>query len=125
LEDHCSSTSSTAGHSRPLLSASSWREQSPAMLPDISLTSFVRPSMRSASALCVYTAASGSVPVSVHDGGSPGLQIQLDGGQRERPDCFVQAFSKVFSTFIRDLYVISSFYGVLCKILYCHRLMLM
>jgi hypothetical protein len=77
--------------------------------------------MRSSSALCVYTAASGSVPVSVHGGGSPGLQLQFDGGKREGLDCFVQSFSEVFSAFIRDLYSFSSSNGVLCKILYCHR----
>jgi hypothetical protein len=95
------------------------------MLPGISLTSSVRPSMRPTSTLYVYTAASGVVPVSVHDGGSLGLQLQLDGGKREGLDCFVQFFSEVFSAFIRDPYVIFSFIGVLCKILYCHRLILM
>jgi hypothetical protein len=58
------------------------------MLSGISLTSSVRPSMRSASALRIYTVASGSIPASVHDGDSPGLQFQLDGGQREGPICY-------------------------------------
>jgi hypothetical protein len=38
----------------------------------------VRPFLRSATALCVYTAASGRVPASVHDGDNSGLW--LDGG---------------------------------------------
>jgi hypothetical protein len=38
----------------------------------------VRPFLRSATALCVYTAVSGRVPASVHDGDNSGLW--LDGG---------------------------------------------
>jgi hypothetical protein len=73
LEEFCSNAFSTAGKSRPSLSAFSWHEQSSAMLSGNSLTSKVRPSMRSASALCIYMAATGSVPAPMHNGGSPGL----------------------------------------------------
>jgi hypothetical protein len=92
------------------------------MLSGNSLTSKVRPSMRSASALCVYTTASGSVPAPMHDGGSPGLQLRLDGGKREGLVCFVVSFREVVSAFIRDPSVVFLFHGVLYKILYCHRL---
>jgi hypothetical protein len=92
------------------------------MLSGNSLTSKVRPSMRSASTLCVYTAASGSVPAPVHDGGSLGLQVRLDGCKRERLNCFIVSFREVFSADIRDPSVVLSSHGILCKILYCHRL---
>jgi hypothetical protein len=95
LEDFCSSTFSTAGKSRPSLSDISWHVKSPALLSGNSLTSKVRPSMRSATALCVYTAASGVVPATVHDGGSPGLWLQVDGGKREGLDCFGLSFREV------------------------------
>jgi hypothetical protein len=92
-------------------------------MPDICLTSKVRPTMRSASALCVYTATSGSIPASVHDGGSPGLW--LDGGKRDELVCFVVSFSEVYSAFIRDRCVFLPSVGVLCKIMYYDRLLLM
>jgi hypothetical protein len=87
------------------------------MLPGISLTSSRRPSRRSATALYVYTAASGFVPASVLDGGGLGLQLWLDGGKREGLVCLVLSFSKVFSAFIGDPFVFCFSYGVLCKIM--------
>jgi hypothetical protein len=118
LEDFCSSTFSTASKSRPSLSAISWHVQSPATLSGISLTSKVRPSMRLATVLCVYTVASGSVSASVHNGGSPDLR--LDGCKREGLDCFVVSFSEVFSSYIRNPSLFFPSDGVLCKIMYCH-----
>jgi hypothetical protein len=76
--------------------------QAPTMLPGISLTSSWRPSRRSATTLWVFMAASGFVPASVLDGGGRGLQLWLDGGQREGPDCLVLSISKVLSAIIRD-----------------------
>jgi hypothetical protein len=59
------------------------------------------------------------VPASELNGGSS--DHQLDGGDREGPDCFCKSFSGVFSTIARDLCVISSFYKVFCNLLYIHR----
>jgi hypothetical protein len=75
--------------------------------------------MRLATALCVYTVASGSVSASVHNGGSPDLR--LGGCRREGLDCFVVSFSEVFSTYIRDPSVFFPSDRVLCKIMYCYR----
>jgi hypothetical protein len=85
------------------------------------LTSLVRPYSRSATALIVFSAASGFVPASRLDGGSFDLHLRLDGGEREGPDCFVSSFSEVFSAFTRDLYFISFSHGVLCYNLYTHQ----
>jgi hypothetical protein len=79
----------------------------------------VRPSLRSATAFIVGSAASGYVPASVLDDDS--FDLSLDGGEGEGSDCFLTSFSEVFSTNTRDLCVIFISYGVLCNCLYCHR----
>jgi hypothetical protein len=121
-ENICSSTFSPAGKSRPSLSASSWHVQSLAN-SGICSTSKVRPFLRPATTICVYTVASGPAPASVQDGGSLGLW--LDGGKRDGLDCFVLSFNEVYSAYTRDPYIIFLSTGVLCKNLYCHRLLLM
>lgn len=114
------SITSAAGCCRPTSKATIWPIQKPVKGSDISLTSFVRPLSRFAAALDACTEASGLVPASGHGGGV--ADLRLGGGEREGPDCVSSSASEVFSANVRDPCVVYLVYGVLCNVLYVHRL---
>jgi hypothetical protein len=92
----------TAGDIRPS-EAMLWPDLKPVKDSGTCSISIGRPLLRSASALIVFSAASGFVPASGIDGGSLDLHLRLDGGEREGPDCIASPFSGVFSAFTRDV----------------------
>ena len=76
-------------------------------------TSFVRPISSSCVEGLAGPETSGAVPVFVH--GCNGVSSLLRRGEEEGLVCDLESFSKVLSTYTRDLCVIFRFYGVLCK----------
>lgn len=85
----------------------------PVLVAGNCLTSVVRPRSSSGVESFAWPETSGSVPVFVH--GCSDLSSMLRIGREEGLDCFVKSFSKVLSTYARDPYVFSIFYGVLCN----------
>jgi hypothetical protein len=71
-----------AGDGRPTSKAPLWPIFKPVKGSSVCSTSFVRPLLRSASALIVWKETSGFIPASKQDGGISDLR--LDGGEKDR-----------------------------------------
>jgi hypothetical protein len=84
---------STAGDGRPTSKAILRPYQKLVKGSGSCLTSQVRPLLRSATGLIVFSAVSGFFPASVLDGGSS--DRRLDGGEREGPDCICSSRRRV------------------------------
>jgi hypothetical protein len=110
IEAPCSSTTSAVNMPSVIYASEAWQI----------FNLLRRPFLRLAVASHADLEASGFVPASELDGDL--ADLLLVGGEREGLDCVFLPLSEALSANARDLCVIFLFHGVLCNMLYTHRL---